>query len=152
MKITIHRSGWLLIAVLIAFSFRNLGLMRGVIAGLLIAVSLLIHEIAHTLAARMFGVRVHGIGLKLVGAYTHRKYASKPLHDVVIAAAGPLSNLMLTFGLFFIPEIGIRLAAWLAVWNFGIALFNLIPLPGTDGYRILATIFWPDVAIYNTAK
>jgi len=38
---------------------------------------------------------------------------------------------------------------WLAELNFGIALLNLIPFPGTDGYRILKTLFRPNMAIYQ---
>ena len=142
---TIHRSGWVLIAIFMAFGWRDLGLWNGILAGLLVTLSLVIHELAHTLVARLLAVPVHGIGIKVVGAYTFRKYANRRLHDVMIAAAGPLASLLLTFASFFIPRVGI----WLAEWNFGIVVVNLLPLPGTDGYRILKTIFWPDLSIYQ---
>jgi Zn-dependent protease len=142
---TMHRSGWLLVAVFIAFGYRDLGLMKGVLGGALVVGSLLIHELAHAAAASFFGVTVHGIGIKFIGAYTHRKYANRRVHDVVIAAAGPLSSLLLTLASFYVPKVGI----WLAEWNFGIVVLNLLPFPGTDGYRILKTIFWPDAAIYG---
>jgi Zn-dependent protease len=142
---TMHRSGWLLVAVFIAFGYRDLGFMNGVLGGALVVGSLLIHELAHAAAASFFGVTVHGIGIKFVGAYTHRKHASRRVHDVVIAAAGPLSSLLLMLASFYVPKVGI----WLAEWNFGIVVLNLLPLPGTDGYRILKTIFWPDAAIYG---
>ena len=144
-RFTLHRSGWVLIAVLMAFGWRDLGLEKGIAGGLLVTLSLVIHELAHTLAARLFSVPVHGIGIKFVGAYTHRRYASRPLHDIVIAAAGPVASLLLTLASFFVPRVGI----WLAEWNFGIAFINLLPLPGTDGYRILKTLFRPDMAIYR---
>lgn len=141
---TLHRSGWALIAVLMAFGWRDLGLEKGILGGLLVTLSLVLHELAHTAVARLLSVPVHGIGIKFVGAYTYRRYASRPLHDVIIAAAGPAASLVLTFASFFVPRVGI----WLAEWNLGIALLNLLPLPGTDGYRILKTIFRPDAAIY----
>ena len=144
---TIHPSGWFLIVVLIALGYRDLGLEKGIAGGLLVALSLVIHELAHVAAASWFAVPVHGIGIKLKGAYTFRKYASRRMHDVVIAAAGPMANLVLTFASFFVPKIGV----WLAEWNFGIAFMNLLPLPGSDGYRILKTIFWADAAIYRAA-
>ena len=115
------------------------------LGAVLVVVSLLIHELGHAATATLLGVPVHGIGLKLVGAYTHRKYASRPLHDVIIAAAGPLSSLFLTVASFFVPKVGV----WLAGWNLGIVVLNLLPFPGTDGYRILKTLFWPDAAIYQ---
>ena len=142
---TMHRSGWLLVAVCIAFGFRDLGFSKGLLGGLLVVASLLIHEVAHVAAASFFSVPVHAIGIKFIGAYTHRKYASQRLHDVLIAAAGPLSSLLLTLASFYLPKVGI----WLAEWNFGIVVLNLLPFPGTDGFRILKTIFWPDAAIYG---
>jgi Zn-dependent protease len=121
-----------------------------VIGALLVVVSLLLHELAHTATATLLRVPVHGIGLKLVGAYTHRKYATRPLHDVLIAASGPLASLVLTFASFYLTRIGItpKVAVWLAEWNFSIAFINLLPIPGTDGYRMLKSMFWPDAAVY----
>jgi len=142
---TIHRSGWLVIAVFFAFGFRDLGFAKGVLGGVLIVVSLLIHELGHATAAVLFDVPVYGIGLKFIGAYTHRRYASRPIHDVIITASGPLASLLLTIASFFVPRVGV----WLAEWNFGIVALNLIPLPGTDGYRILKALFRPDAAIYQ---
>ncbi len=141
----IHRSGWLVIAVFFAFGFRDLGFANGLLGGVLFVVSLLIHELGHATAATLFGVPVYRIGLKLVGAYAHRKHASRPIHDVIITASGPLASLFMTVASCFVPRIGV----WLATWNFGIVALNLIPFPGTDGYRILKTIFWPDAAIYG---
>lgn len=142
---TVHRSGWVLIAVLMAFGWRDLGLEKGILGGLLVTICLIIHELAHTVVAWFLGVQVHGIGIKFKGAYTFRRYASRRLHDVLIAAAGPFASLVLMFASFFVPRVGV----WLAEWNCGIVVVNLIPFPGTDGYRILKTMFWPDVSIYQ---
>ena len=142
---TMHGSGWLLIGVLLALGFRDLGVVNGAMGGMLVVVSLLLHELAHATAALLFHVPVHGIGIKFLGAYIHRKYARRRLHDVLIAASGPLASLFLTLASFFVPKVGV----WLAEWNFGIVVLNLLPFPGTDGYRILKTIFWPDAAIYR---
>ncbi len=137
---SVSRSGWLLIAAFMALGCRDLGYVNGVFGGVSVVICLLIHELAHTSVARLFGVQVYGIGIKFMGAYTHRQYASRPLHDVIIAAAGPLSSLVLMFASFFVPRIGV----WLAEWNFGIVVLNLLPFPGTDGYRIVKTLFWPN--------
>ena len=142
---TIHRSGWVLIAVLMAFGWRDLGLEKGIVGGLLVTVSLIIHELAHTVVALLLAVPVHGIGVRFKGAYTFRRYASRRLHDVLIAGAGPFASLVLMFASFFVPKVGV----WLAEWNCGIVVVNLLPFPGTDGYRILKTIFFPDVSIYQ---
>lgn len=141
----IHPSGWVLVAVLIAFGYRDLGLEKGILGGLLVTLCLIIHEVAHVLTASFLDVPVQGLGIRLVGAYTFRKYARRRRHDIIIAAAGPMANLVLMYFSFFVPKIGI----FLAEWNCGIALMNLLPLPGTDGLRILKTIFWPDMSIYG---
>ena len=145
---TIHPSGWLLIAVFIGFGYRDLGLENGIIGGLLVTLSLVVHELAHVFVAAFFAVPVHGIGIRFKGAYTFRKHASRRMHDVVIAAAGPVANLVLTFASLFVPKIGV----WLAEWNFGIAFMNLLPLPGTDGFRILQNIFWAEMSIYGSSR
>jgi Zn-dependent protease len=117
----------------------------GIIGGLLVTLCLLIHEVAHVLAAYFFFVPVQEVGIKFLGAYTSRKHASLRIHDILIAAAGPMANLFLMLVSFYVPRMGV----WLAEWNCGIALVNLLPLPGTDGYRILKTIFWADLSIYG---
>ena len=84
-------------------------------------------------------------GIKFKGAYTFRKYAGCRMHDIAIAAAGPLANLLLMVASFFVPKVG----AWLAEWNCGIAIMNILPLPGTDGYRIVKMMFRPDISVYE---
>lgn len=140
----VHPSGWVLVIILMAFGYRDLGLEKGIIGGLLVTLCLVIHEVAHVLTASFFAVPVQGVGIRFKGAYTSRKYARRRIHDIMIAAAGPIANLVLMYFSFFVPKIGI----FLAEWNCGIALMNLLPLPGTDGSRILKTIFWPDMSIY----
>src|SRR5579862_1146329 len=142
---TVHPSGWLLIAVLIGFGWRDLGLEKGIFGGLLVTLCLVIHELAHVAAASFFAVPIHGVGITFKGAYTFRNYARRRMHDVMIAAAGPLANLLLMYLSFWVPKIGI----FLAEWNCGIAVMNLLPLPGTDGFRILKTIFRADMSIYE---
>lgn len=145
LRFTVHPSGWFLIAVLIGFGWRDLGLGKGILGGLLVTLCLVMHELAHVLAAWFFSVPVHGVGVRFIGAYTFRKYAGRRMHDVMIAAAGPLANLLLMYLSFWIPKIGI----FLAEWNCGIAVMNLLPLPGTDGFRILKTILRANPSIYG---
>lgn len=139
-------SGWLLIAALIVCGVKDLGFGSGIAGALLVIASLIVHELAHVLAAFVLKVRVYEIGIKFIGAYTRRRYANSRLEEVAISAAGPSASLVLFFVLFFIPGIG----PWLAAWNLGITVLNLAPLPGTDGHRILKTIFWP--ASFGHAK
>ena len=144
-SLTIERSGMVLIVVLVALGWKDLGLARGIAGGLLVVASLLVHELAHTFAARYFGVAVHGIGIQFTGAYTRRKYASRPQQDAMIAAAGPVASVVVVFAAAAIPKVGL----WVAAWNICIVALNLLPIAGTDGHRILRSLFWPDAEIYK---
>jgi Zn-dependent protease len=77
--------------------------------------------------------------------FSHRR-----LGEGVVAAAGPLANLLLAlcFGLLIrfigptlaLPASFIDLAAIVVITNIVLAVFNLLPLPPLDGSKILFTI------------
>jgi Zn-dependent protease len=56
---------------------------------------------------------------------------------MLIAFAGPLVNLVLVFPLLFLPRIGIQLA----FCNLTLFVVNLVPLPSSDGMRIVRSIW-----------
>jgi Zn-dependent protease len=71
----------------------------------------------------------------------------KPLRDgAIVGVAGPLANLLVAavfVGLFWIPgladppKLNCRIFYYTVYWNLLLAAFNLLPLPGLDGYDIL---------------
>jgi Zn-dependent protease len=73
----------------------------------------------------------------------------RPLRDgALVGVAGPLANLLVAgvfIGLFYIPglaeppKLNCRIFYYAAYWNLMLAAFNLLPLPGLDGYDILRT-------------
>jgi Zn-dependent protease len=73
----------------------------------------------------------------LSGAYNRRAYAGGRRDEVLISAAGPLMNLFLVLPLFYLPVIGPKLA----LCNLGLCVANLLPIPSSDGLRILRTIW-----------
>jgi Zn-dependent protease len=89
------------------------------------------------LAAIMLRVPVREFGLCLRGAYNRRAYAGRRRGEIFISAAGPLMNLLLVFPLLYLPVIGSKLA----LCNLLICVVNLLPLPSSDGLRILRTIW-----------
>jgi Zn-dependent protease len=129
--------GWLSLAVCIFLGFPLSGLRFGLAAGALLAASLLLHEIGHMLAAITLRVPVREFGMSLTGAYNRRAYASSCLDEILISAAGPLVNLLLVLPLLYIPVIGMKLA----YCNLGLCVVNLLPLPSSDGLRILRTMW-----------
>ena len=92
-----------------------------------------IHESAHILTARILGVKVKRIGANWRGPYLVRD-AGTPIQNLLITLAGPLSNLA-TAWLCLQAKSGMYL--WLMSVTLGI--FNLLPIPGSDGMRALKT-------------
>jgi Zn-dependent protease len=137
----IHRLGWLLVGGIMFCGFRDLGFWEGLVGSTLVILGILVHELAHVIAAMILKVPVYEVGISFVGAYTRRKHASCRLHEAAIASAGPIASLALVIILFFVPVIG----SWLAAWNLAIAVLNMIPFPGTDGHRIVSSIFCPSI-------
>ena len=97
------------------------GLGLGVIA-------MLLHECGHLLASLTLRVRVKNIGMKWnKGLYTVRA-SGTPVQNMLIALAGPLSNILAMVAVLSSPQF--------ALANFCYALANVLPIEGSDGYRI----------------
>lgn len=102
--------------------------ISGVAFGVL---AMTIHELGHITAALLLGIQIKQVGLRWKGLYTIRE-AGSPLRNIAVSLTGPLVNLALTLTVLFAPTF--------ALANFCIALGNLIPIRGSDGYRILVIL------------
>ncbi|MDT8067301.1 MAG: hypothetical protein ROO76_03965 [Terriglobia bacterium] len=125
-----------LAAGLAILSAVKLGSVGGLSGGGLIIASLLLHELGHLAMAQALGVRVKAIGMCLKGAYLRRQRSPRARNELLIAASGPLANLVLYFWL----RDGDLVLQWVALMNLVLAGSNLIPIPGTDGARILESV------------
>lgn len=100
-----------------------LGMLYGVAA-------MLLHEGGHIVAALALGVRVKKVGLRWNrGIFTVREMGT-PGKNLLIAAAGPLTNMLLVSFWGTHPTFGLA--------NFCYALANLLPIEGSDGSRMVA--------------
>jgi Zn-dependent protease len=131
-----HRTGWYILIICAFFGFRMGGWRLAVPIGVLLLASLMLHEAGHMLAATLLRVPVREFGLRLAGAYTRRAYATRRRDEILISAAGPLMNLALVIPFLFVPHIG----AQLALCNLLLCAVNLLPIPSSDGLRILRMI------------
>ncbi|MDP3969468.1 MAG: site-2 protease family protein [Nocardioides sp.] len=154
------RSSWLLVAALIAVLWApridlvapGLGGWRyaaGLAFAALLYLSVLLHEAAHAVAARAYGLPVRAITLHFLGGVTEiEREPRKPLHELVIAVVGPLVSLglgVVFLGLWWVVSddglVGLTLEA-LALANLVVGLLNLVPGLPLDGGRVLRAGVW----------
>jgi Zn-dependent protease len=131
-----HRTGWWLVLLCGALGVRIAGWQLGLPLGALLLASLLLHEAGHMLAAALLKVPVREFGLELRGAYVRRAHATRRRDEILIAASGPLMNLLLIVPLLFVPRLGPQLATC----NLLLCVINLLPIPSSDGMRILRNL------------
>lgn len=119
---------------------------------LIFFVSLLAHELAHSVVARSKGIPVDGITLFLFGGMAHtRMEAESPGDEFQIAAVGPLMSFFIALLLGGIWYLGVN-AGWtpavtavlqyLSILNAALAIFNLLPGFPLDGGRLFRAVVW----------
>jgi Zn-dependent protease len=121
----------------------------GVLTSLLFFASVIFHELAHSVVALRYKIRVMSITLFVFGGVARiGREPSRAIQEFNIAIAGPLASFFL-FGGFAVltklypgSEMLGALAGWLAYINFRLALFNLLPGFPLDGGRIFRAVVW----------
>ena len=158
----VHPS-WFIILVLFTLAFQSevaqlpeaQGLvwaswLTGFLTALLLFVSVLLHELGHSVMAIREGVKVSSITLFLLGGVARvEKECPTPMGALRVAAAGPAVSLLLAAGLLASmqaaaqvnPLLG-NLVAKLGWLNLILALFNLLPGLPLDGGLILKALVW----------
>jgi len=126
--------------------------LMGAAGALGLFVSVIIHELTHSLVARLYSVFIRSITLFVFGGVTHMEedppsYAA----DFWMAVAGPISSAILSGVMFLMLWLGrandwppalTGVLAYLAWLNLVLAVFNLAPAFPLDGGRILRSILW----------
>jgi Zn-dependent protease len=165
-EIGLHYS-WLIIALLIAFSLSahfhtvrpewnvNMVWAAAIITAVLFFVTLLLHELAHSLVAKARGMRVRAITLFALGGVSQIESEAKDARsEFWIAIVGPLTSLVIGLVCFGVvrgagwrpgthpgnPVVAVLL--WLGYINIALAFFNMIPGYPLDGGRVLRAIIW----------
>ena len=125
--------------------------LLGFSAALLLFASVLIHELAHAVAARRRGIPVERITLFIFGGVAEmRMEARRPIDEFVLTIVGPLASLALA-GAFWglgrgAAAVGAGTFAMLSTTlgnlNLILAVFNMVPAFPLDGGRVLRSILW----------
>ncbi|MGQ9609184.1 MAG: M50 family metallopeptidase [bacterium] len=124
--------------------------IMGIITAIIFFISVLAHELAHSLVSKARGVPVNSITLFIFGGVAQiSDEPKKPGSEFLMAIAGPITSLMIgaIFGLVYIAAGRARtpiiaMAGWLSGINISVGLFNLIPGFPLDGGRILRAVVW----------
>jgi Zn-dependent protease len=149
---------WFLIAAVFVLLYGNSAALAGnsgvryVVAAafvVLLWVSVLVHELSHSLVARGFGLPVRRILLYPLGGYSEiEQEPPTPGKEFLVSAAGPVLSLALAAAGYGIIEVvhphGLTgLVIQQLVWaNLLVGIFNLLPGLPLDGGRMLRAGVW----------
>ena len=157
-------ASWFIVFALVTWTFavwelpvklpgleRSFYLWLGVVGALLLFLSVLLHELAHSVVARSRGIPVHGITLFIFGGVAEMSMEARtPGDEFALTVAGPLASLTLAAVFAFVSRAGWSLgidaagalAGTLAFLNLVLAVFNMIPAYPLDGGRVLHAAVW----------
>ena len=116
---------------------------------LLFFISVLAHELSHSLVAKSRGLPVKKISLWIFGGMAQiEKEPENPQTELLMSLVGPGASFLLAgiFGLVWylsreISPLSVP-AGYLALINLLLAVFNLVPGYPLDGGRVLRSIIW----------
>ncbi len=138
------------------------GAVFGALLLLVVFACVALHELGHSVVAQSVGVQVREILLLPIGGVARlTRDPSRPWHELLIAMAGPLVNVVLAIGVFvsgrvllgpawfdeglwysglLLPPSGVTFLASLLWANVGLAVFNMFPALPMDGGRVLRAV------------
>jgi Zn-dependent protease len=160
---------WIVLAVLVTWSLA-VGLFprayeglrplqywaMGAAGSLGLFASILFHEFCHSLVARRFGIPMKGITLFIFGGVAEMdEEPPSPRAEFFMAIAGPLSSIVLGVAFFLAAQavalpistdsdlfVVAGVLGYLAVINWVLAAFNMVPAFPLDGGRVLRAALW----------
>jgi Zn-dependent protease/CBS domain-containing protein len=122
---------------------------KGLLATLLLFVSVLLHELSHSIAARWYGIPVSGITLHIFGGVSQlEREPDRPGMEFAVAIVGPLTSFAIAAALVVGQGIlqpapgGRAVMAYLVLVNTVVGIFNLVPGFPLDGGRLLRSLLW----------
>jgi Zn-dependent protease/predicted transcriptional regulator len=158
-------ASWLILAVLMTWSLAvsvfpaahadlatRTHWIMGACAMIGLFASILLHELAHALVARGYGIPMKGITLFIFGGVAEME--SEPRSGSVefpIAAAGPFASAAMALACFGLERAGLSLGwpaavngvlEYLGLINLVLVAFNLVPAFPLDGGRMLRAGLW----------
>ena len=123
--------------------------LLGVVAALLLFVSVLVHELGHSWVALRYRIPIAQITLFIFGGMAQiRREAPTPKAEFLIAIAGPIVSVLISIAFGVVaalpgsPPDAVAVSTLLQEINLTLALFNLVPGYPLDGGRVLRAGLW----------
>ncbi|MCL2779143.1 MAG: site-2 protease family protein [Polyangiaceae bacterium] len=171
-------SSWVIIAALVIWSLSSLfaawhpewalptRLVVATLAMLAFFGSVVLHELAHSMMSRFYGIPVRDITLHMFGGVSSiEREPPTPGAEFIIAIVGPIASVLLGIGMLVVAAIFTdftlegepfasaaeaisrmgplsTLLVWLGPVNIMVGLFNMVPGFPLDGGRVLRSILW----------
>lgn len=131
------RINWLFLLVCAVYTWLGLGSEI-----LIIFASVLLHELSHTIMAKILRVQVAEVELLPFGGQAKIEDFTglDPDREIYIALAGPIMSLSLAAFFYLLPPHLLHKTPLLLQINLFLGLFNLLPALPLDGGRILRAI------------
>jgi len=130
----------------------------GILTTVLFFVSVVFHELSHSVVAQAYKIKVLSITLFIFGGLARiSREPSKAIQEFNIAIAGPLASGFLSAVFFSLTILFpgkpmlLALATYLWETNLSLAVFNLLPGFPLDGGRIFRAIVWGFNKDFNRA-
>jgi Zn-dependent protease/CBS domain-containing protein len=157
-------ASWFFIAAIVIFSFSTdyfpinlrrmpdgFTLFLGIITALLFFLSILLHELGHSLVSQRCGIPVRRITLLFIGGLAEiSREPDNAKAELKIALGGPIVSVILSVLFFLLSQAAMALG-WaaaalvcylLGATNLSLVLFNMIPGYPLDGGRVLRALLW----------
>jgi Zn-dependent protease len=143
--------------LLLAFMMSQSSIVSGATCAIILAISIVLHELGHSLTARLFGYRTRDITISLLGGCASLiALPRKGWQEFLTALAGPLVSFALaaagwfSFTVFNIENAWLAFALSYLCWlNLMLGAFNLLPGFPLDGGRIFRSVL---LVFFNRSK
>ena len=120
------------------------------LTAVLFFLSVLAHELTHSVVAIRKGIPVRGITLFIFGGVSQLAHeARRPFTEFLVAVVGPLASVILGSALFgvwyLVGDVNSTLSAvlfFLASINISLGVFNMLPGFPLDGGRVMRAAVW----------
>jgi len=156
---------WIFLAILITWTLatgyypanfpdlsHNTYWIMGVIGTFGLFLSIIFHELCHSLVGRHYGISFLGITLFIFGGIAQmRDSPANPKTEFLMSIAGPLFSLIFGLALYLLFLLGVNnqwpvpingVINYLSMINIAVGIFNLITGFPLDGGRIFRSILW----------